>query len=66
MWWELDADATEESGRNLVRTVREALGELEYRENELDYPESSEFEYEREMKQLVDRLEYDNLRNRCE
>jgi hypothetical protein len=44
MWWELDADAPEHTGRNLVRTVKEALaGGLAWKENELDYPESSEF-----------------------
>ena len=41
MWWELDADAPEETGRALVRTVRDALGDLERRENELAYPRSS-------------------------
>lgn len=43
MWWELDSDKPEETGQSLVRTVREALGQLEWRENELDYPGSSEF-----------------------
>lgn len=44
MWWELDADAPEDTGRNLVRTVKEALhGGLEWKENELEYPESSTF-----------------------
>lgn len=43
MWWELDADKTEESGGNLVRTVREQLGQLEWRENELNYPNSREY-----------------------
>ena len=42
MWWELDADKPEESGLSLVRTVRDQLGQLEYRENELYYPGSSE------------------------
>lgn len=42
MWWELDADKPEETGQALVRTVRDALGQLEWRENELDYPGSSE------------------------
>lgn len=41
MWWELDADAPEDTGRNLVRTVKEAMGQLEWKENELDYPGSS-------------------------
>lgn len=41
MWWELDADATEESGRSLVRTMREQLGQLEQRQNDLNYPGSS-------------------------
>ncbi|RSH88865.1 Endochitinase 1 [Saitozyma podzolica] len=40
MWWELDADAPEETGRALVRTVKERLGGLEWRENELVYPGS--------------------------
>lgn len=43
MWWELDADKTEESGGNLVRTVREQMGQLEWRENELHYPNSREY-----------------------
>lgn len=42
MWWELDSDKPEETGQALVRTVRDALGQLEWRENELDYPGSSE------------------------
>ncbi|OWZ66019.1 hypothetical protein AYX14_06066 [Cryptococcus neoformans] len=50
MWWELDSDKPEETGQSLVRTVREALGQLEWRENELDYPGSK----------------YDNLRRRME
>ncbi|TYJ53965.1 hypothetical protein B9479_005371 [Cryptococcus floricola] len=50
MWWELDADKEEGSGGSLVRTVRDAIGELEQRENELDYPGSK----------------YDNLRKRME
>lgn len=50
MWWELDADAPEDTGRNLVRTVKEAMGQLEWKENELDYPGSK----------------YDNLRNHCD
>lgn len=40
MWWELDADKPEETGGALVRTVREQLGQLEWRENELSYPGS--------------------------
>lgn len=42
MWWELDADKAESTGGALVRTVREALGQLEWKENELSYPGSSE------------------------
>lgn len=42
MWWELDSDKPEETGQALVRTVRDALGQLEWRDNELDYPGSSE------------------------
>ena len=42
MWWELDGDKAEETGGALVRTVREQFGELEWRENELGYPGSSE------------------------
>jgi len=42
MWWELDADKPEETGGALIRTVREQLGQLEWRENELSYPGSSE------------------------
>lgn len=41
MWWELSGDAPEDTGRNLVRTVKEAIGGLEWRENELRYPGSS-------------------------
>jgi chitinase len=41
MWWELDADKEESTGGALVRTVREALGGLEWKENELGYPGSS-------------------------
>ncbi|WVQ81839.1 hypothetical protein IAT38_003966 [Cryptococcus sp. DSM 104549] len=40
MWWELDADKEEASGQSLVRIVRDGLGQLEWRENELDYPGS--------------------------
>ncbi|GMK59512.1 hypothetical protein CspeluHIS016_0801180 [Cutaneotrichosporon spelunceum] len=47
MWWELDADKEEATGQALVRTVREVLGQLEWRENELHYPGSM----------------YENLRN---
>lgn len=43
MWWELDADKEEASGQALVRTVKEAMGQLEWRENELSYPGSSEW-----------------------
>ena len=43
MWWELDADKPEESGSSLVRTVKDHLGQLEYKENELHYPGSSEW-----------------------
>lgn len=42
MWWELDSDKPEETGGNLVRTVREQFGQLEYRQNEIEYPGSSE------------------------
>jgi chitinase len=42
MWWELDADKEESTGGALVRTVKEALGGLEWGENELGYPGSSE------------------------
>jgi len=41
MWWELDADKEESTGGALVRTVKEALGQLEWKENELGYPGSS-------------------------
>lgn len=43
MWWELSGDAPEQTGRNLVRTAKESIGGLEWRENELRYPGSSEF-----------------------
>jgi chitinase len=46
MWWELSGDAPEETGRNLVRTVKEAIGGLEWRENELRYPGSSKLQPE--------------------
>jgi chitinase len=42
MWWELSGDAPEDTGRNLVRTAKEAMSQLEWRENELRYPGSSE------------------------
>lgn len=58
MWWELDADADESTGRNLVRTVREQLGQLEYRENELQYPGSSRCVITTKLTK-----EYDNLRS---
>jgi chitinase len=45
MWWELDADKEESTGGALVRTVKEALGGLEWRENELGYPGSSTFSF---------------------
>lgn len=41
MWWELDADKPENTGGALVRTVKEALGPLQQKENELHYPGSS-------------------------
>jgi chitinase len=41
MWWELDADKAEETGGALVRTVKEGMGGLEWRENELGYGGSS-------------------------
>jgi chitinase len=43
MWWELDADKPEETAGALVRTVREALGQLQRKENELGYERSSKF-----------------------
>ena len=45
MWWELDADKEESTGGALLRTVKEALGQLEWKENELAYPGSSESFY---------------------
>lgn len=42
MFWELDADKPEETGGAIVRTVRDALGQLQWKENELGYPGSSE------------------------
>jgi len=44
MWWELDADAPEDTGKALVRTMREQLGQLEQRQNDINYPGSSEYE----------------------
>lgn len=41
MWWELDADKPRGQG-SLVEAVRAQWGDLEWRENELDYPGSSE------------------------
>jgi len=41
MFWELDADKPEHTGGAIVRTVREQLGDLEWRENELKYTGSS-------------------------
>jgi chitinase len=43
MWWELDADAPEDTGKALVRTMKEQLGQLEWRQNDLNYPGSSEW-----------------------
>ncbi|WWC63460.1 uncharacterized protein I303_106063 [Kwoniella dejecticola CBS 10117] len=40
MWWELDADKPEHSGSSLVKIVRDELGNLEQRQNELHYPHS--------------------------
>jgi len=48
MWWELDADKEESTGGALVRTVKEALGQLEWKENELGYPGSSTSFFDRE------------------
>jgi len=42
MWWELDADKPRGQG-SLVEAVRAQWGDLEWRENELDYPGSSEW-----------------------
>lgn len=42
MWWELDADKHESTGEGLVPVVRSHFGQLESRENELDYPGSSQ------------------------
>lgn len=41
MWWELDADKPRGSA-SLVELVYGQMGHLEQRENELDYPGSSE------------------------
>jgi chitinase len=41
MWWELDADKPRGQG-SLVEAVRAQWGDLEWRENELDYPGSSQ------------------------
>jgi hypothetical protein len=53
MWWELDADKEESTGGALVRTVREQFRELEWRENELGYEQSSELSDSRDMGQLL-------------
>lgn len=42
MWWELDADKPRGQG-SLVETVRMAWGQMEWKENELEYPGSSEY-----------------------
>lgn len=60
MWWELDADKEENTGGALVRTVKEALGGLEWRENELGYPGSSTLSFLHHKSKLM--TEYDNLR----
>jgi hypothetical protein len=71
MWWEIDADKEESTGGALVRTVKEALGQLEWRENELGYPGSSKSIHPGchcrvlgliYMEFKLMRLEYDNLR----
>ena len=46
MWWELSGDKPEVTGQALIRTVRERLGQLECRMNELYYPFSSELDYQ--------------------
>jgi GH18 family chitinase len=61
MWWELDADKPEVSGEALVPLVRSHFGQLEWRENELDYPGSSEFP--KADGHAYPAIEYDNLRN---
>lgn len=44
MFWELSGDANDFNGRSLVRAVKDGLaGGLEYRQNELGYPGSSQF-----------------------
>ena len=64
MWWELDADKAESTGGALVRTVKEALGPLEQKQNELSYPGSSAplFPSLSSRTHILMRLEYDNLR----
>jgi hypothetical protein len=42
MPWTLSADKEESAGGALVRTGKEALAQLKWRENELGYPGSSE------------------------
>lgn len=61
MWWELDADKAESTGKALVRTVKEALVPLEQRQNELHYPGSSASLSSRFRLMLI-QAEYDNLR----
>jgi chitinase len=56
MWWELDADKEESTGGALVRTVKEALGGLEWRENELGYPGSSESFFLHHESELMGRI----------
>lgn len=46
MWWELDADKPAGQG-SLVEAVRMEWGQLEWKENELDYPGSSEWSTDR-------------------
>ena len=51
MWWQLDADKPEQSGESLVRVAVGHMGPLEWRENELHYPGSSElFQYDLEIR----------------
>ncbi|WVQ68413.1 uncharacterized protein L199_006621 [Kwoniella botswanensis] len=40
MWWELDADKNASTGKSLVRIVKDELGQLEQKKNELNYPMS--------------------------